>query len=156
MSLDNLRQIREQIKTILAGVPGIGVVHDYDRLTTDYTKFLKRFLDEDSRINGCQFARTRREQRFVNGQEVIHIISIRRIMAVQDAEATGIIFDDHIEDLAGLFEANDSLNDSCQSTCPDWGEMTGLSGLQVDLVEHRTFGGVLCHYAECRLAAVES
>ena len=152
----SLAGIREQIKTILAGVDGIGVVHDYERWTADTLKMLARFQDKDGRINACEFARKRREQRFVNGQEIIHIFTVRRIMGLQDAEATGIIFDDHLDVLAQTFQDNDSLNDSCLTTSPDWGEMNGQSGLQIDIIEPRMFGSVLCHVAECRLAAVEA
>ena len=152
----SLADIREQIKTILAGVPGIGVVHDYERWAVDETAMLKRFQDADGRINACEFARKRREERFVNGQEVIHIFTVRRIMGLKDSEATGIIFDDHLDLLAAAFQANDNLNGACMTTAPDWGEMSGFSGLQIDVIEPRMFGNVLCHVAECRLAAVEA
>jgi hypothetical protein len=155
----SLPAIREQIKTILSGVPGIGVVFDYNRLAVDYGKMLALFKDTDGRINTVMFAREKMAKRIttIGGapQEKAHIFLIRAIMGLRDDQATGILFDDQLTAIEENFEEHIDLNGSCLTTIPDWGPMSGLAGVQIDLSEERMFGNVLCHYAELRLCALE-
>lgn len=150
--------IREQIKVVLAGVPGIGVVHDRERFAADWGKFLNLFKDADGRINGCMFSREsrRRVQATMGETEKAHVFVIRRFMGLKDGEETGILFDDHLEELADAFDGDETLSDTCRTINPDWGPMEGAVGLQIDLSEIRMFGTVLCHYAECKLCAIEA
>ena len=153
----SLPAIREQIKTILAGVPGIGVVHDRERFAADWTTFLNLFKGPDGRINGCMFARERRQriQQTMGETEKAHVFVVRRFMGMNDAEETGIVFDNHLEDLADAFDDYETLNDTCRTINPDWGPMEGAIGLQIEVSEIRMVGNVLCHYAECRLCVIE-
>jgi hypothetical protein len=155
----NLPSIREQIKVILSGIPGIGVVHDYNRLALEYSKMLALFKDADGRINTCMFAREKTLKRtiLIGGapQEKAHIFLFRKIMGLHDAEATAIIFDDHLTAIEEEFEKHEDLNGSCLTTIPDWGQLNGLAGIQIEVNTERNFGGVLCHYAEMRLCAIE-
>jgi hypothetical protein len=152
----SLADIREQIKAILAGVSGIGVVHDYERLANDWNKIIDRYKDTDGRINGCAFAREKWQERqqTIGETEIAHIFAVRRLMALEDKNATGIIFDDHLEDLRAAFRVNKTLNGTCLTIDPDWGPMDGAVGIQCDTIEPRMFGGVLCHFAELRLCAI--
>lgn len=154
----SLADIRERIKTILAGVDGVGVVHDYERLSTDWNKFLGHYKDAEGRINGCMFAREKRpkKQMTMGETETAHIFVIRRIMGVKDGEATGILFDDHVEALGDAFDGDETLGGACRTINPDWGPMDGDVGLQIEIIEPRTFGGVLCHYAELKLCVIEA
>lgn len=155
----SLSAIREQIKTILSGVPGIGVVHGYNRLAVDYGKMLELFKDADGKINACMFAREKMAKRVktIGGatQERAHIFLFRAIMGFQDDRATGILFDDLLTAIEEEFEGHKNLNGSCLTTIPDWGPMAGLSGVQIELSEERMLGNVLCHYSEMRLCAIE-
>jgi hypothetical protein len=139
-------------------VSGIGVVHDYERWSNDWNKFLDHFKDADGKINGCTIAREKRPkmQATMGETEKAHVFVIRRIMGLQDDKATGIVFDDHLEVLGDAFNGNETLNETCRTINPDWGPMTDAVGLQIELVEIRMFGGILCHYAECRLCAIEA
>lgn len=159
----SLAAIREQIKAILAGVDGIGVVHDYERLSNDWNKFLDLYrepVDESGkgRINGVCFAREKWvERQATTGEtETAHVFVFRRIMAVEDGQATGITFDDHLEEIRAAFKAGDAetLNGECLTINPDWGPMDGAVGIQGEMIEPRMFGGVLCHVAEMRLCAI--
>lgn len=152
----SLADIREQIRVILAGVPGIGVVHDYERLSADWNKFLDQYKDADGRINGCAFAREKWQERqeTIGETEIAHVFVFRRIMGLKDGEATGILFDDNLEAIRAAFREEKTLNDTCRTIDPDWGPMDGAVGVQGDLIEPRMFGGVLCHYAELRLCAI--
>ena len=53
----NQGQIREQIKIILSGVSGVGIVHDYDRWTKDRTKLISLFKTADDRLSTVMFRR---------------------------------------------------------------------------------------------------
>lgn len=156
--MSELAAIREQIKVILQGVPGIGVVHDYERWIPDWMKLLELYKDADGRINGCAFAREKREKRqaTMGETEKAHIIVFHRVMGLRDSNATGIIFDDHLEVLADAFDDYETLNGVCRTINPDWGPMEGVVGLQIDAIAIREFGKVLCHYAECRLCVIEA
>jgi hypothetical protein len=161
--MSTLADIREQIKAILAGVSGTGVIHDYERLSTDWNKFLEFYKEtsEDpavARINGCSFARQMWQERqaTIGETEVAHVFVFRRIMGVEDARATGILFDDNLEAMRAAFRDPEvkTLNGTCRTIDPDWGPMDGAVGLQGDVIEPRMFGGVLCHFAELRLCAI--
>jgi uncharacterized protein YuzE len=153
--LDN---IREQIKVILAGVPGIGVVHDYERLAVEMQKIVNLLKDADGRINACMFTREKMAKRAPTHQgpkERCHIFLIRKIMAINDADATGIIFDDHLDAIEAEFDKHITLNQTCYSIYADWGPMAGVAGVQIEISEPRMIAGILCHYAELRLCAVD-
>ena len=155
----SLPQIREQIKVILAGVPGIGVVHDYRRRAVDWSKMLDLFKDSTGKINACMFAREKmaKKSATIGGAplERAHIFMFHTIMGLKDGEGTGIIFDDLLTAIEEEFEEHLDLNGTCLTTIPDWGPMAGMAGMQIDLAEERMFGNVLCHYAELRLCALE-
>jgi len=154
----SLAAIREKIKAILAGVDGLGVVHDYDRWSNDWNKMLGHYKDAEGRINGCAFAREKWQERqqTMGETETAHIFVFRRIMGLQDDRATGIAFDDHLEDLRAAFRDQETLDGECRTINPDWGPMEGAVGLQGDTIEPRMFGNVLCHVAECRLCVIEA
>ena len=156
MSLD---AIREQIKTILSGVEGIGMVHDYTRLAVDYQKLLQLFKDTEGRINAVMFAREKlsKQKMTIGGAsaERAHIFKFRAVMGLEDGKASGIIFDNLLDRIEREFEEYDDLNGACLTCMPDWGPMGGQTGMQITLIEERMFGNVLCHYAEMSLCAVE-
>ncbi len=151
----NLPAIREQIKTILSGVSGVGVVHDYDRLAMDYSKMLALFQDANGRINGWTITRDETPERWITNVDYERVFEmvIRGHMGLQDGEATEIIFQDIVESVCAAFRGNDTLNGSCETINPEFGKLAGRSGIQVVTIEPRQFGSVLCHYCELRLAA---
>ena len=155
MSLD---AIREQIKVILSGVAGIGIIYDYERLSVDWNKYLDLFKDKDGRINVLMFSleKSQKGQTSQGEQEKARIFRFRGIMGLKDAEATGILFEDLVDRVQAKFDDYETLNDTCLTINPDWGPMSGELGYQIDLIEPRMFGNVLCHYHEGRLCAIET
>jgi len=150
--------IREQIKVILTGVSGIGVVHEYERLAIDWKTVLDRFKDAAGRINGCMFRRQRMAKRTITigqNKERVHVYAVRLIMGLNDAQATGLAFDDLLDAAEKAFDANPTLNGTCRSLSPEWGPMAGASGAQIEISEDRIFANILCHYGELHLAVVE-
>lgn len=154
----NLADIREQIRVILAGVPGIGVVHDYERLSTDWNKYLDLYKDSGGRINGWTVSRFKTPERTHSqggGMTRTHQFIIRGIYGLKDADATELAFQDLVEAICVAFRAADTLNGACFTCTPTEGAPDGAAGIQVEIVEPRMFGGVLCHYAELHLYAQE-
>ena len=155
MSYEN---IREQIAAVLGSVDGAGVVHQYTRWAADRKKFLSLFQDPDGKINGWMITRERVPQRKVTQgeKERAHIFILRKIYGLTDDEASELSFQQHLEAVQNAFNLHETLNGSCESIVPDWGPLAGSAGLQIEGAgEVRMFGGVLCHYAECRLQASE-
>jgi hypothetical protein len=154
----SLPDIREQIKVILSGISGIGIVHDYDRFSKQWDKFLNLFQDETGKINGITFRREKslRSQQDFGEEENLDIFVFRVIMGLNDSEGTGIEFDDHLQNIMDTFNdpANEKLNGTCKTIIPYWGPMKGNIGMQLDLSEDRLFGNVLCHYGELRMSVI--
>lgn len=154
----SLETIRNNIEATLNGVPNIGKVYNYLRWSSDWSKFLDAFKDTEGRIRGCMFTRqsvgTRRDT--IGENEGMHVFRFVFLMGLKDADATGIVFDDLLESIVAAFKADLTLGGACLTTHPDWGPLAGLVALQIDLIEPRMFGGVLCHYAEGRLEALEA
>jgi len=154
----SMADIREQIRTILSGVAGIGVVHDYYRWSTDWNKFLSLFQDADRRINGWMISRQKTPER-VSAQggrnSRTHHFKIIGIYGLKDEDATELVFQDLVEAICTKFRSEDTLNGTVWSCTPAEDAPDGAAGIQVDLIENRVFGSVLCHYAELSLYAQE-
>ena len=150
----SLAVVREKIRVVMAGVPGTGVIHDYERFSNDWNRFLALFSDPATgTINGAMFSRRQHstQQRTQREHETADVFVIRRYRALVDADASGVAFDDHLEAFLAALRHPKSLNSGGLSTSPDWGPMAGSVGAQLDVTEPRMFGSVLCHYAELRL-----
>jgi hypothetical protein len=147
--------IREQIKAILSGVSGVGVVHDYQRWAKDWAQFLNLFRDADERINTWIFYRVRTPEKWLTNIKYwrVHEYLIRGIFGLKDEDATELIFQKIIEDICDAFRIDDTLNNTCETIVPEFGSLEGRGGIQVDLIETRRFGSVFCHYCELRLGA---
>ncbi len=150
--------IRAQIKTILESVSGIGVVHNYERYTNDWNTLLSLFKPTaQSVINACMISRTSTAERIITLGQVdrAHAFLIRILYSHDDASASEITFQALLEAIQTAFRTKLDLNGTCDNTSPEFGEMAGVSGLQISKVEVRMFGSVFCHYPELKIVAVE-
>lgn len=152
--------IRAQIKAVVEAVSGAGMVYSYQRWASEYKAFLTLFKDTGDKINGWVITRLQsRQNRMTQGEkERAHIYALRKYYGLNDADASELTFNSHIEAVVNAFnsEANESLNDTCLTINPDWGPMSGAVGLQVEIIDMRMFGSVLCHFADCRLGVIET
>lgn len=148
-SASNYAAILTAIKALLETVSGIGIVHKSQRLTTDWTSFVKQFVDDDGFINGWTISRrTSPETYKTNTQaERKYTFVIRGFRGVQDAAEphSELVFQELVEAVCDVFRADYDLGEACEFHGP----------LQVNVVDYRMFGGVLCHYAEAELTAQE-
>lgn len=90
-----------------------------------------------------------------NQIERAHVFLLQKIYGLDDDAGTGIVFEDHLQDVVDAFDDDDTLGGTCTTCTPNWGPMEGLTGLQIEKAETRKFGGVLCHYGDCRLGPIE-
>jgi hypothetical protein len=150
--------IRAQIKTILESVSGIGIVHNYQRYANDWNTILSLFRPTGKGvINGWMISRSNTPERIITLGQVdrAHSFLIRGFYSHDDVSASEIIFQALLDSVQAAFRKNLDLNGSCDNTSPEFGEGSGMSGLQIKTIDLRMFGSVLCHYCELTIGAVE-
>lgn len=142
-----LSNIRAEIKTILGSVSGIGKVHDFERWTIDWKKFLEFFKTEDNKINGWTITRsTSREENQAMGTNIrTHQIVITGYYGLKDSIESEKTFQDLIESVCDALRSNNDLNGSCLRSEPP----------QITRVYPRPFGGVLVHVCNILLSVDE-
>lgn len=150
MTLD---AIREQVKTIMAAVDGIGVVHGYQRWAADWAAFLNLFKTPEGKINGWMITRESTPEQLLDPAEYerVYGLKIIGIYGLNDSDGSELVFQSLVESICDAFRSDYNLNGTCETTSPDFGPMAGVSGIQVQTVENRVFGNVLCHYCELGL-----
>ena len=139
--------IRTAIKTTLTGVSNIGKVHDYERWAADWSKFIAYFrtsISGTDQIRGWEISRKAPITEDATSVKK-HTYSIRGYMGVEDAAESEKTFNALIEAAAAAFRADRTLG----------GAALGHDFIQVDALDTRSFGGVLCHYAELSLTVYE-
>lgn len=150
--------IRQKIFEIIAGQAdlvdpsyasaSLGMVHKYERWTADWGTFLALFTDPvTGKIFGWEIRRGSMAAAKLNGaaEDHTHGYVIKGYMGVQDADQTELLFNLKIEELGALFQGNNTLGGVCNDAGP----------VSVEIIDERTFGGVLCHYAELRFPVAE-
>lgn len=146
--------IRAQIYAILSGVTDIGKVYDYERWAVDWNTFINLFkttIGEADQIRGWEIGRrSAKEEKTVLGigddaNEITHTFIIGGYMAVKDSLETEKTFNTLIETIATAFRASPTLNELAEDHLY----------IQREVIDTRTFGGVLCHCAELSLTVIE-
>lgn len=137
--------LRAQLKNIMSGITGVGKVHDYERFTADTAKFLSFFKDETSKkIFGWEMTREGvKHERITQKIKATHSFVIKGYYGLKDDAATEKTFN-AVVDLIGQAFIDTKIPGSQGHSLP-----------QVSTIGARSFGGVLCHYAEIRLDVSE-
>lgn len=131
-------------------MPGIGVVHDYERWAVNWSDLLGHYQTY-GKLNGWAISRkaTPAEWSAMPMAERVHTFQITGIYSLQDATASEKTFQDLIEAISDTVNralvADPSLGGACLTASP----------LAVKTVEPRLFGEVLCHYCELILTVTE-
>ncbi len=139
--------IRDQIKTTLLGVGGIGQVHDYLRVATEPSSLQANF-GSGGIVNAWMFSRERTtEERLTTGELLRRYrFVIHGYYQHNDPAASEKTFQDLIEAIATAFRADETLGGTAERIDP----------VQVQAVGYRILGGsTLCHYCELILEAQE-
>ena len=134
-------QIRARIKTDLEAIDGIGVVHDYERWTSDWKRFLELMKDPDSQtIRGWTITREssegQREAPAEANRSPLYVI--RGYWGLSDLNASEKAFDDLIEAVQNALGADVTMGSIVDH----------VEEPIVRMIEPRMYGSVLCHYVE--------
>jgi len=143
----SLSLIRDEIKSILSGVSGVGTkVHDYERYAKTWEEYLA-FFKSDGLIKGWTITRTSTPEvkSTTTTNMRTHTFLIRGYFSLDDSAATEKTFQNIIEAIATAFRVKPTLNGKAFDSEP----------LQVDTVGSVMFGSVLCHFCELRLLVQE-
>ena len=148
----SLSAIRTQLKTVVAALANIGIVHDYERWAAEWSKVLETFkttIGGEDRIQAWTVTREATPATLVDMEcdRRSHTMVIRGYRALDDTEGSEKQFQDLIETVCTALRG--------QRLGKLGGTVANLKPPQVRLVEHRLLGPVLCHYAEVTIVAEE-
>lgn len=139
----------------LEAVPGVGLVHDYERQAVDLAKFIALFKHEPSgQIRGWEVTRRAVPEHRRGAIFRHHRFVLNGYLGLKDADATS----------KAMQELADAVCDAFREAVPadpaaPWlyqnGDEPEESPCQVERIEDRMFGGVLCHCAEIALSVTE-
>lgn len=144
--------IRTAIVARLNSVSGIGVVHAYERYAADLAKLKTLYCPTgETTIRGWFVRRFRtNESGNIQSRTVEQIRwRIQGMMAVNDAAASELTFDELIESVRDAFAQDETLGGTVDQ-CSEPGNEDGESCIQLDDAGPVMFGGVMCH--ACRLS----
>lgn len=150
----SLSAIRAAIVAKLAAVPDIGRVHNYERFAAHEKQFRELYATAEGRILGWHVRRvaTREVSGAVGISMQVVTWRLTGVMALADAGASELAFDDRVEAVRDAFRADETLGgvvaDICDLTA---GEGEKEHGIQVERSEPVMFAGVLCHRVQLAL-----
>jgi len=148
--------VRAQIYDVLVAVDNIGVVHDYERWSADWSAYLDLFktsIDGQDVIRGWTITCQSFPQEYVQFGGSIqrsYTYKVRGYVALKDSEASEKTAIALTEDVVEALDGDSTLHDDSGDTRFN----TGPADLSI--FEPRLFGSVLCHYAEITLVIEEN
>ncbi|WP_298434577.1 hypothetical protein [Geobacter sp.] len=144
--------ILADIKTILAAVPGVGTVHDYERQSADWSNFIGLFKDPGTgKILGWEITRRAAAEHQAGVYLRHHQFVLKGYMGLQDAAGSSKVFQALCEEVCAMFRN--------APAGAGWeyrnGDEPDRAPAQIEIINDRMFGGVLCHCAEIALSVTE-
>jgi hypothetical protein len=146
--------IATDIKAKLTALGGCGVIHTYARQAVDAAKFIELFRDKVSgQILGCEITRGSVPETLHGAHHRLHQFRISFYKGLQDEKATSVNFQEQCDDICETFRtasppvgaAWEYRNAGNPENAP----------AQIDTIDDRLFGSVLCHCAEISLVVSE-
>lgn len=143
--------IRDAFVTLLKTVEGIGQVHNRRRHETFWDEFFKT-VDKDGRLNTWEVGRRELVVTIAAPGGTVgnppcltdnHTLLLIGRMAVSDGNESEIEFHKVMDAIKKAQALDDRLG----------GAYLQPAFMQIELIEHRTYGGVLVHYCEMTLEA---
>jgi hypothetical protein len=155
--MPTLAAIRGAIKGVLAAVPNVGVVNDYERYAQRNSELKAAYIgpiDGQDVLLGWNIRRVATDEKPLAATEggryvVTHTWRLRGYMAIQDAAGSEKEFDTLIEAVRAAFRANLSLGGLVSST-----ETRDQAGIRVEESEPVLFADVLCHAVRLSLRTI--
>lgn len=143
---------RADIHDVLLTVDQIGEVHSYERLVTDWSKFLDLFKSKDGgtdQIRGCMLAYRGFDPEIVGAAGCDlrhHRFTIFHFLSINDEAETEKDAAALAEDICNKLDRDPTLRGIAYY---------GRSPATLSVFEPRMFGGVLCHYSEISKVVAE-
>lgn len=148
-------ELAADIKAHLNTVPGSGVVHTYERQSNDIKKFLALFQDPSSgKILGWEITRRAVTEHQQGAYFRHHKMVLTGYMGLQDAEASSATFQDLVDVICDEFRTADPISGTVMWHYRD-GDNPDNSPVQVEQINDRMFGNVLCHCAVIAISITE-
>jgi hypothetical protein len=151
--MSSLAEIRAAIVAKHGAVANVGAVHDRERYSNDEDKFRELFVFTPAggakQVRGWWWRRVATSESTVSTGTVmnVHTWECRGYMALNDADASEIVFDGLVEAFRDGVRADPTLGGVCEQN-----PMTGEpDGVQVTDAGPVMFCGVLCHSAVLQL-----
>lgn len=147
---------RAALLATLQAVPDIGVVHAYERATSDLSKMKQvYFSGAHNQIRGWFIRRVRVREVGLLQPTYLEIVDwqIRGFMAIDDANQSELVMDSLIDVVRDRIRQNNTLN----GTVLKLGLLQSGAdrGLQLEDFGPYMFGGVLCHGARLGLTTTK-
>jgi hypothetical protein len=138
--------IRAQIKTLIQGVTGIGIVHDYERWSRSLAEFLA-LMASSNKVNGWMIHRQQSTSDWQSNGEILvtHTYKISGIYELDDANASEGSFQILVDGIFTAFKSAITLN----------GQALRCHPIQIENVDVDEFGGRLFHSAQLSLSVEE-
>jgi hypothetical protein len=153
-----LSDIISAIKTKVETAVPTAKVYGYERWSPRWDGMLALFKTDTDLINAWMITRiqTESERTAYDTRRRAHVFRLRGVYGLDDSENTEATFQAQIEAIDAAFSLDDeTMGDAVTTIRPYFGPMSGIDGTQIDSVDVRMFGNVLCHYAELRLGVIE-
>lgn len=147
-------EIRDDIKTILAEVEGIGSVHGYARFAKESARYLELFKHTDGKINAWEITRRAVSEHKRGAFFRHHQIVLHGYMGLQDEVASEEAFQELADAVCAAFRVADPVTDPASWDYRN-GDDPEASCAQVEVIDVRMFGNVLCHHAQILISVTE-
>lgn len=152
---NNYRAIVDDIAAKMAVVANIGRIHGYERQVVDPAKFIQLFQDPiTGRILGWEITRRSAQEHKRGAFFRHHQMVLQGYMGLQDASATGLTFQELCEEVCNAFRVADPATPGAAWNYLDGDDATAAPA-QVESINDRMFGAVLCHCAVITLSVTE-
>lgn len=143
--------IRESIAAVMETVPGIGLVHRYERYAEKRQEFRPLFQPPgQDAVRGWHIRRVRREEAVHSS--LLNVVTttwaITGVASFLDAEESEIAFDELVDSLADAFRAPRFLGGLADTVTDN------SAGLQLRDSGPVMFAGILCHRVRLELTTI--
>jgi len=142
-----------QIKSIIAGVTGVGKVYTFRRWVPQDKDFQNAVVT-GNRINFWDIYRANSEERWPNEFQFqrVHNIVVRGFLSAKDASASEQEFQSIVERVSHRFrlKANRTLNGTVESLGSG-----DLQGLHLSSIDYGMVHNALCHVVQGRITVIE-
>ena len=149
----NYLAIVADIKSKMETIPGIGLVHDYERQAADLARFILLFKDSAGKILGWEITRRAASEHSAGASFRHHQMVLKGYMGLQDEQASSKAF----QVLADL--VCEKFRSAVSPVGAIWqyrnGDEPANAPAQIEIINDRMFGSYLCHCAEIALSVTE-